>query len=72
MNRCFYKEKMNLSFKEGDWVDFSTWTSEFSVSGQSGINVSKANRLIVCVTDNPPYEDDWYSNNEWDGVRFIG
>lgn len=63
---------MKLSFKEGDWVDFNTWTSEFGVSGQSGINVSKANRLIVCITDNPPYEDDWYSNNDWDGVRFIG
>lgn len=61
-----------MSFKEGDWVDFSTWTTEFGVSGQSGINVSKANRLIVCVTDNPPYEDDWYSNNDWDGVRFTG
>lgn len=66
------KQNMNLSFKEGDWVDFDTWTSEFGVGGQSGINFSKANRLIVCITDNPPYEDDWYSNNDWDGVRFTG
>ena len=63
---------MNLSFKEGDWVDYETWKTEFNVSGRSGINISKANHLIVCVTDNPPYEDDWYSNDEWDGVRFVG
>ena len=63
---------MKLSFKEGDWVDFDTWTTEFGVSGQSGINTSKKNRLIVCTTDIPPYEDDWYSNDQWDGVRFTG
>lgn len=61
-----------LPFKEGDWVDFKTWTSCFEVSGQSGINYSRKNRVIVCITDDPPYEDEWYSNSEWDGVRFTG
>lgn len=67
---------MKLSFKEGDWVDFNTWTSEFGVSGQSGINVSKANNVIVCVSrengDGVPYKDRWYSHAQWDGVCFTG
>ena len=73
----FYKaEKMNLSFKEGDWVDFDTWTTEFGVSGMSGINISSKHKTIVCVStehgDGVPYEDKWYSRTEWDGVRFTG
>lgn len=67
---------MNLSFKEGDWVDYKTWTSEFAVSGWSGINISTAKKVIVCVStehgDGVPYEDKWYSHFEWDGVRFTG
>ena len=67
---------MKLSFKEGDWVDFDTWTSEFGVSGQGGINVSTKNNIIVCVSktkgDGVPYEDKWYSHENWDGVRFTG
>ena len=61
-----------LPFEEGDWTDFATWTSYFDVGGRSGINYSKKNRVIVCITDNPPYEDEWYTNSEWDGVRFTG
>jgi len=67
---------MKLSFKEGDWVDFNTWTSEFGVSGQSGINVSNANNVIVCVSrengDGVPYKDRWYNHMLWDGVCFTG
>lgn len=63
-------------FKEGDWVDFSTWTKEFGVSGRSGIMISKAKKSIVCVSrengDGVPYEDKWYSHAQWDGVRFTG
>lgn len=67
---------MNLSFKEGDWVDYKKWTSEFGVSHQRGINYSKKNKVIVCVSkedgEENPYEDKWYSHEGWDGVRFTG
>ncbi len=67
---------MKLSFKEGDWVDFDTWTTEFSVSGQRGINYSKKYNVVVCVSkengEENPYEDKWYTHETWDGVRFTG
>lgn len=67
---------MNLSFEEGDWVDFTTWTSEFGVGGMGGINISTKHNAIICVSTEPgdsvPYKDKWYSHAQWDGVCFTG
>ena len=67
----------NLPFEEGDWVDSKTWSEAFGVSPYiRGISISKKNKLIVCVSTEEskdvPYQDKWYSRNEWDGVLYTG